>query len=119
MSLSLFSVSVDCGDAAKLAGFWSQVLGREVDADASEVFSSIGMHAGGADGPAWMFHRVPEGKTAKNRLHVDFIAPDLTAEVDRVVTLGATKLREVAEDGYQWVTVADIEGNEFDIVAAP
>ena len=119
MSLSLFSVSVDCGDAAKLAGFWSEVLGREVDAGGSEAFSSIGMHAGGADGPAFLFHQVPEGKTAKNRLHVDFVAPHLAEEVDRVVSLGATKLAEVAEDGYQWVTVADIEGNEFDIIAAP
>jgi hypothetical protein len=119
MSLSLFSVSVDCGDAAKLAGFWSQLLGRAVDADGSEAFSSIGMHEGGADGPAFMFHRVPEGKAAKNRLHVDLVTADLDEEVDRVRGLGATKIRDVAEDGYQWVTLADLEGNEFDIVAAP
>jgi hypothetical protein len=119
MSLSLFSVSVDCGDAAKLAGFWSEVLGRAVDADGNEAFSSIGMQTGGTDGPAFMFHRVPEGNVAKNRLHIDLVASDLDEEVDRIRGLGATKIRDVAEDGYQWVTLGDLEGNEFDIVAAP
>ena len=120
MSVSLFAVSLDCADAGKLADFWSQVLDQPVDGGGSTEFAAIGMEAGGpAGGPVWMFHRVPEAKQAKNRLHPDFMAASLEDEVQRVLTLGATHVRDVDENGYQWTTLADPEGNVFDIVAAP
>jgi hypothetical protein len=119
MSVSLLAVTVDCADAGKLAGFWSQVLDRAVDPEATADFASIGLAEGRADGAAWMFHTVPEGKTAKNRMHIDFVAPDLASEVERILTLGATRLADVEEGGFRWSTLADPEGNEFDVVAAP
>jgi predicted enzyme related to lactoylglutathione lyase len=119
MSVTFFSVSLDCADAGKLADFWSQVLDRPVDEGGSADFAAIGMADGGASGPVWMFHRVPEAKQAKNRVHIDFLAAGLEDEVQRVLTLGATHLGDVDEGGYQWATLADPEGNEFDIVAAP
>jgi predicted enzyme related to lactoylglutathione lyase len=118
MSVSLFSVSLDCADAGKLADFWSQVLDRPVDDGATPDFATIGMQDG-AGGLVWMLHRVPEPKQAKNRVHPDFLAANLEDEVQRVLTLGATPLAEVEEGGYRWTTLADPEGNEFDIVAAP
>ena len=66
-----------------------------------------------------MFHRVPEGKQVKNRVHVDFITGGLQEEVERLLALGATHVRDVDEGGYQWATLTDPEGNEFDVVAAP
>jgi hypothetical protein len=119
MSVTLFSVSVDCRDAGKLADFWSQVLDRPVDPDGTTDFATIGMQPGAANGPVWMFHRVPEAKTVKNRLHLDFVAAALEDEVSRILTLGATRLGEVEEGGYRWATLSDPEGNEFDVVAAP
>ena len=74
MSVSFFSVSLDCADAGKLADFWSQVLDRPVDEGGSQDFASIGMSGDGSGQPVWMFHRVPEAKQAKNRVHVDFIS---------------------------------------------
>ncbi len=118
MSVSVLAVSVDCADAAKLAGFWAQVLDRTTDPEPTAEFASIGMQEDGSNGPIWMFHAVPEGKAAKNRVHVDFATPDLAAEVERILTLGATHLAEVEEGGYRWATLADPEGNEFDVVAA-
>jgi predicted enzyme related to lactoylglutathione lyase len=118
MSVSLFSVSLDCADASKLADFWSQVLDRPVDDGASPDFATIGMQEG-AGGLVWMLHRVPEAKQAKNRVHPDFVAANLEDEVQRVLTLGATHISDVEEGGYRWTTLADPEGNEFDIVAAP
>jgi predicted enzyme related to lactoylglutathione lyase len=117
MSLSVLAVSVDCADAGKLAGFWSQALQRPADPDATAEFASIGLQGDGSTGAIWMFHAVPEGKSAKNRVHIDFAAPDLTSEVERLLTLGATHLGEVEEGGYHWFTLADPEGNEFDVVA--
>ena len=115
MTSRIMSVTVDCENAAQLAGFWAQVLGTEVDPgqpDASEFFASIG-RAGVGGGPMMMFIKVPEGKTAKNRVHLDLATDDRTAEVARLVQLGATHLHDKDEWGVSWSTLADPEGNEF------
>jgi hypothetical protein len=59
---------------------------------------------------------VPEGKTVKNRLHLDLVAADWETEIGRLTDLGATRIREVQENGAHWITLADPEGNEFDLV---
>lgn len=112
MTLSVHAITVDCADAAAVAGFWAGVLGRPVEDGASTDFASI-------DGtPRWLFVKVPEPKSVKNRVHVDLVADDRAAEVDRVVGLGATRVAEFDEDGSTWTTLADPEGNEFDIAEA-
>lgn len=63
-----------------------------------------------------LFQRVPEAKTAKNRLHIDVHAGparDRAAEVARLESLGASVLRDVDEPGGRWTVMADPEGNEF------
>ncbi|XVQ89895.1 VOC family protein [Microbispora siamensis] len=64
-----------------------------------------------------LFQAVPEPKAGKNRLHIDLHAgPERRdAEVDRLKALGATVLRTVREPGGHHVTMADPEGNEFDV----
>ncbi|OPG13424.1 VOC family protein [Microbispora sp. GKU 823] len=64
-----------------------------------------------------LFQAVPEPKAGKNRLHIDLHAgPERRdAEVDRLKALGATVLRTVREPGSHHVTMADPEGNEFDV----
>lgn len=63
------------------------------------------------------FHRVPEGKTVKNRMRFDVITSDFDAEADRLTGLGATKLNEVNAAAAHRITLADPEGNEFDLTA--
>ena len=63
--------------------------------------------------PTWLFAKVPESKTAKNRMHVDLAAPDHEAEVARLVALGATRVADMEEWGYEWTVLQDPEGNEF------
>jgi hypothetical protein len=77
---------------------------RDIDADPDIPGSRIS------------FHRVPEGKTVKNRMHFDLITTDFDAEVGRLTGLGATKLNEI-NAGRHWATLADPEGNEFDLIA--
>ena len=60
-----------------------------------------------------MFAKVPEGKAAKNRMHVDMAAADQEAEVARLVELGATRVADMNEWGYEWTVMQDPEGNEF------
>jgi hypothetical protein len=62
-----------------------------------------------------MFLAVPEPRSDKNRLYLDLVTPDQPAEVERAVALGATRIGDFAEYGTRWTTLADPEGNVFDI----
>jgi hypothetical protein len=138
-----WTVTFDCADPAALAAFWRLALGY-VDASPPEGFASWPewlMDAGvppeewddGAyiedpegSGPAISFLKVPEPKTAKNRVHLDVQAgggrgeqwsirwPRVTQAVDRLIAAGATVIREDVQAGIpDHVVMADPEGNEF------
>jgi Glyoxalase-like domain len=64
-----------------------------------------------------MFHKVPEGKTVKNRVNLDLQAADAVAEADRLTSLGAKQIRSHAENNNQWISFTETDGNEFDLVA--
>ena len=57
--------------------------------------------------------KVPEGKTAKNRCHIDFDTDDRTAEVEHLVSAGATKVADHTLHGFTWTVMQDPGGNEF------
>ena len=136
-------VTFDAADAEALGRFWAEVLGYvpqpPPDGHATwEAFlESVGVpedqrHDAFAlldpDGvrPRLLFQRVPEGKTAKNRVHLDVnVAEDVPrperaaavrARADELVRLGATQLAvfegEEGPDSF-WIVMADPEGNEF------
>jgi Glyoxalase-like domain len=122
MTLKLAAVTFDCDDALAVAQFWSAALDRPIDPKPSSDFAAIGMDehrdtsgwsVSGDDNPTWLFARVPEPKTAKNRMHIDLTAPDRQAEVARLVDLGATRVADMEEWGYDWTVLQDPEGNEF------
>jgi catechol-2,3-dioxygenase len=116
MSSSMFGVAFDARDAQAAASFWAAVLGRTV-ADGATSDNALIMADPAVPGSRIGFHRVPEGKTVKNRMHFDVITTDFDAETDRLIGLGATKLNEVNGAAAHWVTLADPEGNEFDLIA--
>jgi Glyoxalase-like domain len=113
-SLSLGQIVVDSADAAALAGFWSSLLGRSVLDGANRFFAVIPAAEDGKF-PALMFLAVPEPRSGKNRLHLDLVSVDRPAAVERAIQLGARKVGEFDEYGTQWTTLADPEGNVFDI----
>jgi predicted enzyme related to lactoylglutathione lyase len=115
MSVSLANITFDASDAAQLAQFWSSVLELPMDEGASAYFASIGM---GARTPALLFIAVPEPPTSKNRVHIDLDASDRNAEVQRVLSLGATKVGDHQEHGHTWTVLADPDGNQFCIAGA-
>ena len=123
MTVRIASVTFDCADAHTVGRFWSAALGRSLDPNASSDFAAIGF-AGRRDkvgwaqverdnDPTWMFTKSPESKVAKNRMHLDLMAPDVEAEVARLVEHGATRVADIEEYGYTWTVMADPEGNEF------
>jgi hypothetical protein len=136
-------VTFDAADPAALAEFWAEALGYQVQApppgfdswdaaleawgvpperrnDASAVVDPDG------NGPRIFIQRVPEGKTAKNRVHLDVRAAPglegeermaaLEAECERLVALGATRQQRYEpspplDAGH--IMMTDPEGNEF------
>jgi predicted enzyme related to lactoylglutathione lyase len=118
MSISLLAISFDARDAAQLAHFWAQALHRAVNDGATEEFASIPAGDDAALGPFLMFHKVPEGKTVKNRVHFDLKAAEVLTEADRLTSLGAKQIRSLAENNNRWISFIDPEGNEFDLVVS-
>jgi predicted enzyme related to lactoylglutathione lyase len=115
MSSTVFGVSFDARDAQAIARFWAQALDRTV-ADGATVDNATIDADPGAAGSRIAFHRVPEAKSLKNRLHLDLITGDFDSELARLTALGAIRLNEIDAGGH-WATLADPEGNEFDVIA--
>jgi hypothetical protein len=117
MSNSLVGIAIDCADAPALAQFWADVLGRHVAEDSTSEHVILLAGDGDTGWPLITFNTVPEPKIVKNRLHLDLISDTFDAETERLRSLGAHSLRDVQRDKTRWTTFADIEGNEFDLIA--
>jgi predicted enzyme related to lactoylglutathione lyase len=117
MTIALAHITFDAAHPQGLAGFWSAALGIPVDEGSSEWFASI--DDADPDRPSWFFVKIPEGKSTKNRVHVDLTADDRDAEVDRLIAAGATKLSQHDEWGASWTVMVDPENNEFCVGQKP
>jgi predicted enzyme related to lactoylglutathione lyase len=116
-SSTMFGIGFDTHDAAMAAQFWAVALGRQL-AEGADIHNAVVLPADiTTTGPRLAFHQVPEGKTVKNRLHLDLTTTDLDSETDRLQRLGATIVRDVSENGNHWITLTDPEGNEFDLIS--
>jgi predicted enzyme related to lactoylglutathione lyase len=119
-------VTIDAVDAARLVTFWSVVLQFDiVESEDDGRWTVLGRGAerrlgvqrisdlGSAVAPTWA------GPT-KPRLHLDLACDpsEFAAEVERLITLGATRLRADRIESYGSIaTLADPEGNVFDLCA--
>ena len=115
MSVTLEQIVVDSADALRLAQFYAQLLERDVDPGGNEYFATVGTSGTAPLHPVFMFIQVPEGKVGKNRLHIDLVSPDRAADIRRAIDAGAKHVADFAEYGTAWTTLADPEGNLFDI----
>lgn len=144
-------VTFDCSDPDRLARFWAAALGYIIPGppgvdlgdhqdpiEAWKTFiTDLGIELGPENmraaiedpegtGPRIFFQTVPEGKTVKNRVHLDVrSAPGLEgearmaaleAECERLSQLGATRLNRVEPDPPMeagFIVMADPESNEF------
>ena len=132
-------LTLDCADAVRAAGFWKFALGYEDSpppapyTSVQEWLTALGEPDTSPEDGAWLrdpagigpslsILRVPEPKVAKNRLHIDIqvsagVSPEerwaaITAKVAELTRAGAKTLRA---DSDHHVTMADPEGNEFDV----
>ena len=124
MTSKFTDLAIDCADPPGLARFWCSVLDYEVLDQDDEIvtigFPRVpdGRNHPGPVAPTLTFARVPEGKTVKNRLHLDLNPTDREQdeEVRRLLDLGA-RHADVGQGDESWVVLADPEGNEFCVLA--
>ncbi|WP_329129670.1 VOC family protein [Streptomyces sp. NBC_01476] len=105
---------VDAADPAALGSWWAHALDWVVvnaDPDEYEIRATPDTL------PGLVFVPVPDHKTVKNRLHLDFRPDDQDAEVTRFLTLGAHHTDIGQRDTDPWIVLSDPEGNEFCILA--
>jgi predicted enzyme related to lactoylglutathione lyase len=117
MTTTLFAIAIDCREPVAVAQFWGEVFGRQVAEDSTSDQVALLTDDIATTGPRFVFHKVPEAKIVKNRLHLDLMSDTFDAETKRLLTLGAKRLRDFHGDTARWTTFADIEGNEFDLIA--
>jgi hypothetical protein len=114
MASVIKSVSFDAADALLLARFWAAAFGSDVDEESTSDKAFV--EAAGWGGPNIWFTRVPEPKSAKNRVHFDLRAPGAVAdEAARLTRLGASVLDRRRDH----MVMADPEGNEFCVEPGP
>lgn len=140
-----FQVTFDAHDPTALARFWAVALDW-IEQPPPEGFATWDDFADSVEmpleernnygavinpqepGKRILFQKVPEGKTAKNRVHLDVHAGGdhgvdraeravrVEEHVTRLLAVGATELARYDEYGTAWVVMADPEGNEFCVV---
>jgi len=135
-------ITFDCGDPGALADFWAVALGYQKESPPKGFDSwDDALRAWGVPEDQWnsrsaivdpegkrsrvFFQQVPEGKTAKNRVHLDIrTAVGLTgdermaaleAEAAKLIALGASLFRRFDPEGMEigFIVMRDPEGNEF------
>jgi predicted enzyme related to lactoylglutathione lyase len=120
-----WTLGCDAADPHRLAAFWAGALGYVAepgydDPDGASIVDPLGK------GPAIGFLRVPEPKSAKNRVHIDIRVAgeppwDMAARAQliraRVAELvaagGAVEREETYGEQLGHVVMHDPEGNEF------
>ena len=108
-------ITIDAGNPYELAHFWSTVTGWPI-ADGDVPGDDEVLVVAPAPVPHLLFIAVPESKSVKNRVHLDWSPTERTRdeEVDHILSLGGTIHEDHRRpDGPGWVTMRDPEGNEF------
>ncbi|WP_059016764.1 VOC family protein [Mycobacterium sp. M26] len=115
MTLGVEMITFDCSDPDRLADWWAEAVGGSAAAVMPGEFVVVNQ----PDGPRLGFQKVEEPTPGKNRVHLDFSAADVEAEVGRLVAHGATETaRHSFGDAFSWVVLADPDGNAFCVAAA-
>ncbi len=107
------SIVIDCTDFPRMLAFWQGAL-HYVPREPPEEDSVVLKDPGG-QGPYLSLNRTSEGPLEPYRLHLDLYSSDPEREVERLLGIGAT-LKRPAQKRFDFVTLADPDGNLFDVV---
>ena len=110
----LCEIGIDVEDLDRSAKFWSALLGLPGGGQRRGQYHNLGRQG---SGPRVYLQKVPEKKTAKNRMHMDIAVVDVDTAAAQVEALGGKKLQEFDEYGQRGIVMADPDGNEFCLVS--
>jgi predicted enzyme related to lactoylglutathione lyase len=112
MAHNVDMITFDCTDPAKLGGWWAEQFDGTTQELLADEFTAVTL----AEGPRLGFQKVPDPTPGKNRVHLDFSAVDVDAEVSRLTAAGANEVGRHKFDNFRWVVLSDPEGNVFCVV---
>jgi 4a-hydroxytetrahydrobiopterin dehydratase len=100
-------VAIDALVAADVRPFWRAVLGYD-EVGGEDLFDRH------RRGPSFWFQQMDAPRPQRNRIHIDIYVPHDQAEA-RIAAALAAGGRIVRDNGPEWWTLADAEGNEADL----
>ena len=109
-----WGLTMDANDVESLADFWCEATDYTVADSHYPILAVLASEK--PNYPRLLILQVPETKSAKNRVHIEFKTDDLKSEAERIVELGATLIEEREFGDTQWIVMQDPEGNEFCLV---
>src|ERR1700741_301697 len=109
MALSGESILFDSRDPDKSAEWWAEAVGGQLTPYMPGEFVAVEREPG----PKLLFQKVPDPTPGKNRIHVDFAAADVDAEIKRLVELGASEEGRHSMGPVAWGVLVDPDGNAF------
>jgi len=107
------SIVIDCSDLGRMITFWTEAL-HYVPRDPPED-DGVVLRDPTDQGPNVTLSRTTEGPLRDYRIHLDLYSSDPDREVRRLLRLGAS-LSHPAQEGDDFVTLADPDGNLFDVI---
>ena len=110
-------LAYDAFDARVAAQFWAAALRLEVAPGATTQYAEL-VDGSALGVPHLVFRQVTDGRVLRTPLHLQLTTTEIDVEAQRLVRLGARRLGGVMGIGSRTVTLADPEGNAFDLVAA-
>ncbi|AGB25816.1 hypothetical protein Mycsm_05639 [Mycobacterium sp. JS623] len=109
MALNVESITFDTTDPDKAAEWWAQAAGGQLTPYVPGEYVAVERQPG----PKLLFQKVADPTPGKNKIHLDFSAADVDAEVKRLVDLGASEEGRHSMGPVAWVVLTDPEGNAF------
>ena len=131
---SIANVTFACREPGRLAEFWCEAIGYELQEAPPGVLEAIEAEGGDLDaaaaaidpagnGPRLFFKKMPRSDPEHIPIHLDLNAEDRETEVDRLVELGATvvetKTERTGPYTETWTVMRDPAGNGFCVQSPP
>ncbi|GBR02672.1 VOC family protein [Asaia siamensis] len=111
--MKIHAITIDTATPQKLAAWWSLALGPAIGND----YGQIVQLAPSPDLPLIQFQKIGDVPTQRNRVHLDLRTPDLDHQIQQLLRIGATLVKQHELPQIRYATLLDPDGNTFDLVA--
>jgi predicted enzyme related to lactoylglutathione lyase len=113
MAIRLGSIVINCADIDLMTRFWAQAVG--LTPSSTDPGDSFRVLRGDRINVSLQVATTPV--SARDQMHLDLYSDDQSAQVDRLVELGARVVRHEVEPDDDFIVMTDPEGNEFCVCA--